>query len=59
MLDGFALLVEVDGVEVLSRVLPPEPVMPAMPRRVVAKRRERTDAEQIPAIVDVAAEVVS
>ena len=48
-MDGFALLVEVDGVEVLSRVLPPEPVLPALPKRVVAKRRERADVEPGPA----------
>lgn len=54
-MDGFALLVEIDGVEVLSRVLPPEPVIPALPKRVTVKRRERPE----PVVIDTTAEAVS
>ena len=58
-MDGVALVVEVEGVEVLSRIAPPEPTLPPLPKRTTAKRRERVKVAPTANVIDATCEVVS
>lgn len=56
MVDGFVLLVEVEGVQVFSRERPAAP-LPVLPRFRRVKARPRSEA--VPAVVETIGEALS